>query len=64
MTLQEIKQTISENKEVFWKNENYQVIKDSIGQYLIHSKFNNHYIGLTWMDEVTMNGKEEDFYTI
>lgn len=34
----------------------------SFGQYLIHSKCNNHYIGLTWRDGETLNGKEEEFF--
>lgn len=63
MKLSEIKTAIKEGKKVFWATDNYEVIKDSIGQYLIHSKFNNHYTGLTHMDNVTMNGKEKDFYT-
>jgi hypothetical protein len=59
---QEIKQAIDEGKKVYWSNLNYEVIKDSIGQYLIHSKFNDHYIGLTHRDEVTLNGKPEEFF--
>jgi hypothetical protein len=47
---------------VYWHNDNYEVIKDSIGQYLIHSRFNDYYIGLTHSDKKTMNGKEQDFY--
>jgi plasmid maintenance system killer protein len=62
MTLQEIKQAIAEGKTVHWSNELYTVIKDSKDQYLI--KCNNDYcIGLTWQDETTMNGEEQDFYT-
>jgi len=62
MTIDEIKQALSEGKEVRWSTDNYRVIKDKIGQYLIHSQFNNYYIGLTHQDGVTLNGKEEDFY--
>ena len=62
MTLQEIKTAINEGKRVFWKSEGYQVIKDSINQYLIKCGYNNHCIGLTWRDGVTMNGNEEDFF--
>ena len=36
-------------------DENYEVIKDSCGQYLIWSKFNDNYIGLTHMDGETLN---------
>jgi hypothetical protein len=59
---QEIKQAIDEGKKVYWSNLNYEVIKDSIGQYLIHSKFNDHYIGLTHRDGTTLNGKPEEFF--
>ena len=62
MNLTEIKKAIADKKTVFWSNENYEVILDNIGQYLIHSKFNNHYIGLTHLDNKTLNGKESEFY--
>ena len=61
MTLQEIKTAVEEGKKVYWKNGSYQVIKDKIGQWLIkHS--GGHCIGLTWQDEITMNGEEKDFF--
>jgi hypothetical protein len=63
MTLEQIKQAIADGKKVYWSNEAYEVIQDSIGQYLIHCLLNNHYIGLTWQDGITMNGKEQDFFT-
>jgi hypothetical protein len=34
------------------------VIKDSLNQYMIKSLSNNHCIGLTWDDGMTLNGKE------
>lgn len=61
MNLQEIKQAIEEGKKVYWSNLSYEVIKDNIGQYLIKS--GSHCIGLTWADEVTLNGEEKDFFT-
>lgn len=61
MNLQEIKQAIADGKTVHWSNGAYTVIKDNLGQYLIkHSA--GHCIGLTWADETTLNGKEEDFF--
>jgi hypothetical protein len=65
MTLQEIKQALSEHKRVFWSNELYEVkrFKDT-EEYNIICSSNNHCIGLTWMDGATMNGKEEDFFII
>lgn len=62
MTLQEIKDAVESGKTVHWASDYYRVIKDSIGQWLIHCTINDNYIGLTWADETTMNGKEEDFY--
>ena len=56
MTLQEIKNALSEGKRVFWKSTSYEVIKDNI----VHT--GGHIIGLTWTDGVTLNGKEEDFF--
>lgn len=65
MTLAEIKQAITDGKKVYWSNKAYEVIKDSVGQYLIGSNFSGtpNYTGLTWVDGVTMNGKESEFFT-
>jgi hypothetical protein len=60
MTLQEIKQAIEDGENVHWSNLSYKVIKDRKGQYLI--KCGTHCIGLTWADNTTLNGKEEDFF--
>lgn len=62
MTLEQIKQAIAEGKKVYWASALYEVIKDNIGQYLI--KCGGSCIGLTWADGVTLNGKEEEFFTI
>ena len=62
MKLEEIKQAVDEGKIVHWASEAYVVIKDSVPQYLIHCVLNDNYIGLTWRDGVTLNGKEEDFF--
>ena len=56
MTVQEIKQAVDNGLTVHWSTLLYTVIKDSKGQYLIKS--GSHYIGLTWADGVTLNGKE------
>lgn len=61
MTLQEIKDAIEAGKKVHWQNCSYQVVKSDLN-YLIKCLWNSHCIGLTWADEITMNGKEEDFY--
>jgi len=62
MTLAEIKQAIEDGNKVHWSSDAYDVIKDSVGQYLIVCNLNDHCIGLTWRDEVTLNGMEEEFY--
>jgi hypothetical protein len=61
MNLNEIKEAIDSGKKVFWKQDNYQVIKGKY-EYLIECKSNKHCIGLTWRDGITMNGEEQDFF--
>lgn len=61
MTLNEIKTAVAAGKTVHWSNDYYTVICDKHNQWMIKGA-NGHCIGLTWADEVTMNGKEEDFY--
>ncbi|MDA3798922.1 MAG: hypothetical protein PF692_07570 [Kiritimatiellae bacterium] len=63
MNVTEIKQAVESGKTVCWENDSYVVVKDKIGQWLIHFvPGDGNYIGLTWRDEVTLNGKEEQFY--
>ena len=64
MTLEEIKTHVKEGSYVYWKTTNYRVIEDSHikDRFLSHSQFNDHYIGLTWQDNRTLNGDESDFY--
>lgn len=61
MTLQEIKEAVDAGKTVCWSNKGYKVVKGS-SQYLIKYIQNNHCIGLTWQDGVTLNGKEDEFF--
>lgn len=63
MTLQEIKDAIDRGEKVYWSNTLYEVIKTKY-EYLIMCNSNDHAIGLTWQDNVTMNGKEKDFFTL
>jgi len=60
MTLDEIKTAIDDGKTVHWSNNGYNVIKTG-DQYIIKHITGNA-IGLTWLDGVTLNGKESDFY--
>lgn len=60
----EIKAVVDKGeRRVFWSNTAYEVLKDSIGQYLIKCHLNGNCIGLTWLDGTTLNGKPEDFFT-
>lgn len=61
MTVQEIKDAVDQGKTVNWKTSAYRVEKWKCG-YVIHCLLNGHAIGLTWTDEKTLNGKEEDFH--
>ena len=71
MNLNQIKLAIAQGKRVFWKNKGYEVLKSKGRQtgkdmYLVvwnKGGYNENAIGLTWQDEVTMNGKPEDFFT-
>jgi ornithine carbamoyltransferase len=66
MTLDEIKEAVRGGKVVHWATDAYNVevhmLKSGEEQWLIHCLPTNHYIGLTHADEVTMNGKPEQFY--
>lgn len=62
MNLSEIKQAVEAGKTVHWSSRAYRVVKDSVGQWLIVCDLNNHVIGLTWRDGVTMNGAEKNFF--
>lgn len=62
MTLEEIKKAVEAGKKVHYGNNSYQVLKDAIGQWLIMYTPNGSCIGLTWADDVTLNGNEEMFF--
>ena len=61
MTVHEIKKAVDDGKKVHWSSNIYIVHKVG-ASYLITCTHNDHTIGLTWLDGVTLNGKEEDFY--
>ncbi len=67
MTLQEIKDAVNAGKIVHWASLAYTVVKgkcDNTGEdnWVILCTLNDHCIGLTWRDGVTMNGKPEQFF--
>lgn len=61
MNLNEIKKAVDSGLSVFWSHDGYEVIKNH-EEYCVKCKRNNHIIGLTWRDGVTMNGEECDFF--
>ncbi len=65
MTLQEIQEAVRAGKIVHWMNDGYTVrcttYRSGGEQWLIECQ-NGHCIGLTWADDVTMNGKPNEFY--
>jgi hypothetical protein len=66
MNIKQIKQAVDSGKKVYWSNKAYQVIHDSIGQWLIHCSINNNCVGLHGMKgtkyENVLNGEESDFF--
>lgn len=62
MNVDEIKKAVNEGKTVCWSHDGYQVIKDDIGDYLIIYLDNGYCNGLTYQDNITLNGDEEEFY--
>ena len=64
MTLAEVKAAVDAGKDVRWANTLYVVVRDSLGQYFIKCTSNGSCIGLTWMDGVTLNGQEGQFFIV
>lgn len=69
MTLQEIKNAVESGKTVHWASKAYTVLKDQLRdgthQWLIaylHGTASANYVGLTWRDGVTVNGRPEQFF--
>lgn len=62
MNLGEIQAAVLAGKTVHWKTPAYQVVCDSVGQWLIVCASTKGCWGLTWADGVTMNGKPEEFF--
>lgn len=66
MTLEEIKAAVRAGDMVYWVNRAYQVkchvFPDGREQWHLVCNLNDYTIGLTHLDGVTMNGKEEEFF--
>jgi hypothetical protein len=63
-TTTETGKAVEAGKTVHWATQSYRVVKDEVGQWLIVCDLNNHAIGLTWRDGVTMNGEPKDFFVV
>jgi hypothetical protein len=59
-----IEAAIDAGHRVFWATLNYEVIKDSVPQYLIWSRFNDYYIGLTDIRGNLRAGEVGQFFTV
>jgi len=64
MNLEQIKKAIEEGKKVYWGNRAYEVIKDSVGQYLVYCSLNEYCFGLTHVDGVTLSERESSFFVM
>jgi len=62
MNLKEIKLAIEFGCDVRWANDLYKVEKGKDNKYYIICSSNGYTIGLTHIDGITLNGKEEEFY--
>ena len=61
MTLSDIEFALQIGRNVFWKNDNYKVLKDSVGQSFIVSRCNGDCVGLT-NKQGQLIEKPESFY--
>ena len=69
MNLDDIKQAVRDGKKVCWASSAYEVInpiKDLENpdneQWLVRCKWNNHCVGLTRSDNVTLADKPEQYF--
>lgn len=60
--LAEIKDLLSRGVSVYWKQDNYIVMLDLLGSYVIQCTNNRDCIGLTHLDGTTLNGSIDEFY--
>ena len=60
MTLGHIRKLADLGMPVYWKTRSYEVVKDSLGQYLIRCSLNEDCIGLG--NGATLNGEPHEFF--
>lgn len=63
MTLKEIKHAVDSGTTVHWSHVGYSVVRDKRRQYHIVFTRTGNAIRLTHADGITLNGKEDEFYT-
>ena len=64
-TINDIKNAVLSGNRVFWKNDSYEVIKDSKNQWMIafrQGQSGENYVGLTYRDGVKSDYNPKDFY--
>ena len=61
MKANEIRNKVIKGYDVYWKNTNYKIIKDSIGQWLMHSQCNDYYC-CVFDNNGNLVDKESDFF--
>lgn len=57
-----IRKVLEMGHHVFWKSKNYEVIKDSKGQYLLHCHLNDTYVGVFKQDGTLVEDSKEFFH--
>lgn len=60
--IDEIKAAVDSGKMVYWKNEAYPVIRDSLGQYFVICTLTQMCHGLTNAQDTQLSGEIADFY--
>ncbi|MFS1429933.1 hypothetical protein LMH73_023170 [Vibrio splendidus] len=61
MTLNEIREAVSNNQTVHWMHDGYEVTKDKLEQYHVVCKANESAVRLDSLDGV-LQGNESDFF--
>ena len=62
MKLQEIKDAVNNGKTVHWANEGYKVKRWQGDHWVVVCTHNDHAVGLTRVDGITMTHNEAEFF--
>ena len=63
-TFKKIKNLVDDGIQIYWANNDYTVIKDSIGQYLVKYHLDNSVIGLADKQGNILNTYQNYFYCV